>query len=63
MKFPTYYPLTRKFNGGSNKRAWISRAGSVEVLLPISIVKAVGDLISVDKTVMELRDIVEPTKK
>ena len=37
--------------------------GSVEVLLPISIVKAVGDLISLDKKVTELKDLVEPTKK
>ncbi|MEM1659810.1 MAG: hypothetical protein QXR17_01490 [Candidatus Bathyarchaeia archaeon] len=37
--------------------------GSVEVLIPISIVKAVGDLISLDKKTAELKDIVEPTKK
>jgi len=37
--------------------------GSVEVLLPISIIKAVGDLISLDKKVAELKDVVEPTKK
>lgn len=36
---------------------------SVEVLIPVSIVKAVGDLISLDKKVIELRDLVEPTKK
>lgn len=37
--------------------------GSVEVLIPISIVKAVGDIISLDKKTLELKDIVEPTKK
>jgi len=37
--------------------------GSVEVLIPISIVKAVGDMISLDKKTAELKDIVEPTKK
>ncbi len=37
--------------------------GSVEVLIPISIVKAVGDLISLNKKTAELKDIVEPTKK
>jgi len=37
--------------------------GSVEVLLPISIVKAVGDLISLDRKVTDLKDVVEPTKK
>jgi sporulation protein YlmC with PRC-barrel domain len=37
--------------------------GSVDVILPISIVKAVGDLISLDKKIDELRDLVEPTKK
>jgi len=37
--------------------------GSVEVLIPISIVKAVGDIISLDKKTAELKDIVEPTKK
>ncbi len=37
--------------------------GSVEVLLPLSLVKAVGDLISLDKKVEELKDVVEPTKK
>jgi sporulation protein YlmC with PRC-barrel domain len=36
--------------------------GSVEVLLPVSIVKAIGDLIVLDKGVEELKDIVEPTK-
>jgi sporulation protein YlmC with PRC-barrel domain len=37
--------------------------GSVDVILPISIVKAVGDLISLDKKIDELKDLVEPTKK
>jgi len=37
--------------------------GSVEVLIPISIVKAIGDMISLDKKTAELKDIVEPTKK
>ena len=37
--------------------------GSVDVILPISIVKAVGDLISLDKKIDDLRDLVEPTKK
>lgn len=37
--------------------------GSVEVILPISIVKAVGDLISLDKKIDDLKDLVEPTKK
>ena len=36
--------------------------GSVDVILPISIVKAVGDLISLDKKIDGLRDLVEPTK-
>jgi sporulation protein YlmC with PRC-barrel domain len=37
--------------------------GSVEIMLPISLVKAIGDLIVLDKEVEELREIVEPTKK
>lgn len=37
--------------------------GSVEVLLPISIIKAVGDIISLDKKIADLKDVVEPTKK
>ena len=37
--------------------------GSVEVLLPISIVRAVGDLISLDKKTLEIKDEVEPAKK
>jgi len=36
--------------------------GSVDVILPISIVKAVGDLISLDKKIGDLKDLVEPTK-
>lgn len=36
--------------------------GSVDVILPISIVKAVGDLISLDKKIEDLKDLVEPTK-
>jgi hypothetical protein len=37
--------------------------GSVEVLLPVSIVKAIGDLVSIDRRIEELRDVVEPAKK
>jgi sporulation protein YlmC with PRC-barrel domain len=37
--------------------------GSVEVLLPVSIVKAVGDLVSIDKKIEELKEVVEPAKK
>jgi len=36
--------------------------GSVDVVLPISIVKAVGDVISLDKKTDGLRDLVEPAK-
>jgi sporulation protein YlmC with PRC-barrel domain len=36
--------------------------GSVDVILPISIVKAVGDLISLDKKIDDLKDLVEPAK-
>jgi hypothetical protein len=36
--------------------------GSVDVILPISIVKAVGDVISLDKKIDDLRDLVEPAK-
>ena len=36
--------------------------GSVDVVLPISIVKAVGDVISLDKKIDDLRDLVEPAK-
>ena len=36
--------------------------GSVDVVLPISIVKAVGDVISLDKKIDGLRDLVEPSK-
>mgnify|MGYP001086304143 CR=1 FL=1 len=34
--------------------------GSLEVLLPVGSVKAVGDIISVSKSIKELRSIVEP---
>ncbi|MDI6691418.1 MAG: hypothetical protein QME50_06085 [Candidatus Bathyarchaeota archaeon] len=37
--------------------------GSVEVLIPVSIIKAIGDLISLDRKVAELRDVIEPAKK
>jgi sporulation protein YlmC with PRC-barrel domain len=37
--------------------------GSVEVLLPVSIIKAIGDLISLDKKATDIKDVVEPTKK
>jgi len=36
--------------------------GSLEVLLPVGSVKAVGDIISVSKSIKELRSIVEPRK-
>jgi len=34
--------------------------GSVEVLLPIGLIKAVGDLISVNKNIEELKTILKP---
>jgi len=36
--------------------------GSVEVLLPVGFIKAVGDIISVNKSIKELRNIFEPKK-
>jgi len=36
--------------------------GSVEVLLPVGSIKAIGDIISVSKTIKELKSIVEPRK-
>ena len=36
--------------------------GSIDVILPVSIVKAVGDLISLDKKIGDLKDLVEPSK-
>jgi len=36
--------------------------GSVEVLLPVGSIKAVGDIISVSKSIKELKSIVEPRK-
>ena len=36
--------------------------GSVEVLLPVGFVKAVGDIISVNKSIKELKNIFEPKK-
>jgi len=36
--------------------------GSVEVLLPVEFVKAVGDIISVNKSIKELKNIFEPKK-
>jgi len=36
--------------------------GSVEVLLPVGFVKAVGDIISVNKSIKELKNIFEPRK-
>jgi sporulation protein YlmC with PRC-barrel domain len=36
--------------------------GSVNVILPVSIIKAVGDVISLDKKIGDLKDLVEPTK-
>jgi len=36
--------------------------GSLEVLLPVGSIKAVGDIISVSKNIKELRSIVEPRK-
>ena len=37
--------------------------GSVGVLLPVSLIKAIADVITLDKKLEELRDIVEPMKK
>ena len=37
--------------------------GSVEVLLPVPFVKAIGDLVSLDKEVAELKDVAEPARK
>ncbi len=34
--------------------------GSVEVLLPVGLIKAVGDLISINKNIEELRTILKP---
>ncbi len=36
--------------------------GSVEVLLPVGSIKAIGDIISVSKNIKELKSIVEPRK-
>ncbi len=36
--------------------------GSVEVLIPVRSIKAIGDLISVSKSIKELKSIVEPRK-
>jgi len=36
--------------------------GSVEILIPVEFIKAVGDLISVNKNIKELKNIVEPRK-
>jgi len=36
--------------------------GSVEVLLPVEFVKAVGDIISMNKSIKELKNIFEPKK-
>jgi len=36
--------------------------GSVEVLLPVEFVKAVGDIISVNKSIKELKNVFEPKK-
>jgi len=47
------------------KKSFLSRApliGSVEVLLPVGFVKTVGDLISVNKKVEELKTVLKQTK-
>jgi len=36
--------------------------GSVTVCLPVSLVQAVGDVITLNKGINELRDVVEPKK-
>jgi len=36
--------------------------GSLEVLLPVESIKAVGDIISVSKSIKELKSIVEPRR-
>jgi len=36
--------------------------GSVEVLLPVGFIKAIGDLISVNKNIKELKNVFEPRK-
>jgi sporulation protein YlmC with PRC-barrel domain len=37
--------------------------GHVEILLPVDVVKAVADIITLDKKVDELRGIIEPPKR
>jgi len=36
--------------------------GSVTVCLPVSLVQAIGDVITLNKGINELRDVVEPKK-
>ena len=36
--------------------------GSMEVLIPVGSIKAVGDLISVNRNIKELKNIIEPRK-
>jgi len=36
--------------------------GSVTVCLPVSLIQAVGDVITLNKSVKELKDVVEPKK-
>jgi sporulation protein YlmC with PRC-barrel domain len=38
------------------------RIGSLVVLMPVTIVKAVGDVVSLDKSIEELKSIVKPKK-
>ena len=38
------------------------RLGSLTVFLPVSIVQAVGDIITLNKSIRELREIIEPKK-
>jgi sporulation protein YlmC with PRC-barrel domain len=37
--------------------------GSVTVFVPVSLVQAVGDIITLNKSVKELRDVIEPKKR
>lgn len=37
--------------------------GSVTVFVPVSLVQAIGDIITLNKSVKELKDIIEPKKR
>jgi hypothetical protein len=57
-------PSSCELNRGSHRELGFRKPfmGSVIVCLPVSLVQAVGDVVTLNKGIKELKDVVEPKK-